>query len=440
MGINKLLKGVVVSICTATIFTGCGNKVEMEIVKEKESSIDGKQIELNLWSHYGGMENVISSFEKENPNVKVNLKVFEHIEYEKEYKKSLMLENGEADLFIIDSNDYGNFNSINGLENLLKTEYNARSYEKDFDKELWELGKSLDKRELLGIPIASAPIVTYYRKDIMEKYGFPGEPEELAEFMKDKENWFEIGKTLKKDGISIVQWYAELVRISSSNMPYFNENLEYQRNDKDFEEAIDIAIKAQEFGLGAHADIWMEAGMKALKEDKLAMLYLGSWGSNDLANMVPEQKGKWRVTSLPFGLYGWNNASIMAMAGNSTKKEVAWKFIEHIAFKHVDADSVGNLPGYLPFRKQNEANKPNEFLGGQNEQEVYKNSLEKTEEYSVTPLDKDAFSLWDQEVNDGLEEGLTASHIMQNISAQIENKFSKTIELLKEESKIGKEE
>ena len=348
----------------------------------------------------------------------------------------MIKEKGDADILIIDSNEYGEFNSINGLENLLDDKYNVTQYKDDYDKELWELGKSIDKTKLLGLPIASAPIVTYYRVDIMEDYGFPSDPKELAEFMRDTDNWLEIGKKLKADDKYIVQWIGDIVRISTSDMAYFNENLEYQRDTERFKEAIEIAMKGRDLGLSPYNDIWSENGIKMLKEDKFAMLYLGSWGASELEALVPEQKGKWRVTALPFGVYGWNNASIVSIPENSKNKEAAWKFMEYYIFKHNDKNRLGSVSGYLPFRGVEENLKhKNEFLGGQEDQRVYEELMSKTQEYSVTPLDKDVFKLWDDIVNEGLENGDKSDEILANIKSQINSKFSNEIKILKNKIK-----
>ena len=424
---KKVLKSILAMTIMMTTFISCGSA---DVVESGESvGNNNEDVVIELWSYYE-MGDVIASFEKENPGIKVNLTTFDYDEYELEYKKSLLKDTGDGDLFIIDSNEFGEFNTIRGLEDLSKSDYTAMNYKDDFDEDLWEVGKSLDKSKLLGLAISSAPIVTYYRADIMEKYGFPSDPEELAEFMKDPENWLKIGKTLRADGIHIVQWVAETIKIATSNMPYFNENLEYQRDNDIFRDAITIARDARSLSIPAFADIWSDDGEKLLKEGKLAMLYLGSWGASELEGKVPEQSGLWRATALPFGVYGWNNASMISMAANSTKKEAAWKFIEYYVFKYNDKERVGNVAGYLPLREIENLDRENEFLGGQKEQKLYEDLMSKTKEYPVTPLDSEAFELWDNIVNDGIENGLSSDKIMENIRLQVELNFKDQREVL----------
>ncbi|MGL4848457.1 MAG: ABC transporter substrate-binding protein [Clostridium sp.] len=433
---NKKFIRVILLILCMIFLVGCGASTKEEETIDSKAEAEDGVITLNLWSYFGGLEEVIKEFEKENPNIKINLKVFTYGEYEMPYKKSLLKEEGDADLFIIDSNHYGEFNGIEGLENLLKEDYGLEKYKKDFDKELWELGESIDGSEMLGLSVASAPIVTYYRADIMEKYGFPSEPKELAKFMENKENWFKIGETLRNDNIYIMQWVAEMIRVSTSEMPYFNEKLEYVRDNEKFKEAIEIAAASHTKGLSPLTDIWSEKGQKLLKDNQIAMLYLGSWGANELQTMVPEQKGKWRVTSLPFGNYGWNNATLVSMAKNSKNKAAAWKFIEFYIFKYNDLGRLGSVSAYEPFRNNSDTMKhKNEFLGGQKEQKLYEESMMKTEEYKVTALDYKAFKLWDNIFNLGVSEGKSVDEIMKAINDAMEREFIKEKEILLKEQK-----
>ena len=124
------------------------------------------------------------------------------------------------------------------------------------------------------------------------------------------------------------------------------------------------------------------------------------------------------------------------MAENSSKKDVAWKFIEYYVFKYQDVNRIGNVAGYLPFRNSEKTlNNESEFLGGQKEQELYENIMAKTKEYPVTPLDNSAFYIWDEQVNIGLDDELSIDEIMINIRNQIEHELSEDIEILKEQIK-----
>lgn len=416
-----------------SILLGCNNKNNHD---EKESLVETNNkdeiIELNIWSYYGGMEDIIKTFEDKYPNIKVNLKNFSYEEYVNEYKKSLLLNEGQADILIIDSNEYGEFNSIKGLEDLLDDRYNVKSYQKEFDEDLWNLGLALNKEELLGIPISSAPIVTYYREDILGKYGFPTEPKELAEFMKDSENWLNIARKLKEEDIYIFQWYSEIVKVASSGMPYFDSELKYLRDNEEFKGAIDIAIKANSENLALLKDIWSPSGKEALQQGKLAMVYLGSWGTNELKTLAPNLSGKWRVTELPFGVYGWNNSTLLSIPKNSPNKDAAWKFIEHHVFQYNDKGRIGNVSGYLPFReKEKYKGIGNEYLGGQKEQLVYEEVMDKVREYPVTPLDKKAFEIWDLAIRHGGDKDLSSEEIMNNIRESIREQLSKEIEILR---------
>lgn len=426
---KKILKIIFMGIVSMGLIGCSGGESKGE---EQGSDILDKnqKATLTIWSHYDDFSEAIEGFNKTYPNIEVKVESIPHTEYIEKYKSGLSSENG-PDLLIIDSNDYSEFNTTKSLENLLKPEYGISKYEENFDKELWQVGKSIDDKELLGIAFASAPMVTYYRADILEEYGFPSDPEELGEFMEDKDNWLEIARALKKDDKYILQWIAESTKIYTADMPYYNEKLEYQRINKKFMEGIELAKEVHKDRLFAYTDIWSDLGRKYLAEDKLVMLYLGSWGADELKSIVPEQEGKWRATRLPFGQFGWNNASIISMNANSKNKELAAKFIEYYSFEYVNKNSVKNVPGYLPLREEKKKNKvSNEFLGGQDEKSLYDYLMSNTEEYKITPFDSKAFLLWDELIDTGLQEGLSVEKIMDNIEEEEKKRFKEEKEII----------
>ena len=423
---KNLFKIIMLSI-TLVFLVGCTNKaVNENNINGKEDSKEEKdgKVELELWSYYDA-DKLIKNFEEKNPNIKINQKIIKFDDYIDGVKKGLTEENG-PDILIIDSNQYGDFISIDALEDMSKKEYDILRYKDDYDKDLWELGMSLDKKRLLGLPFASAPLVTYYRADIMEKYGFPSEPNELSKYMENPNNWIKMAERLKSDGIYMLQWAAEITKIYTADMPYFDGQLKYERNNDKFKKGIEIAKEVKDKSLIPYTDIWSPLGKEYLQDGKFAMLYLGSWGARELEAMVPDQSGKWRVTSLPFGVNGWNNSSIISVTKKCTNKNEAMDFVKESVFEQYDKEAVGSVNGYLPFRNNEDTlKKENKFLGGQREQAFYEEVMEKTKEYCVTPFDERAFKLWDRVLNEGLDEEMESDKIMKNISDEIEKEFSR---------------
>ncbi|MGL5676254.1 MAG: ABC transporter substrate-binding protein [Cellulosilyticaceae bacterium] len=413
------------------VLVGCGQgtpRVE-EGEKEVVPVVEEKRT-LEIWTHYNEFDQTIESFKEKHPEVEVVVKTIPFTEYEVSYFNGLM-QGCEADLMFIDSNDFGGFRALDVFEDLNQAPYNAGTYQNAYDKEMWEIGKSFDKTRLNGIAVASAPVVTYYRADIMEKYGFPSEPEELGGFMEDPAHWLEIALKLKEDNIYITQWIAEPLRVMGTSMPYFNENLEYMRDNNKVKQMIEIGQELDRNNALAYVDVWVEEGEAYLRNDQLAMLYLGSWGTEQIEKWVPEQAGKWRATRLPFNTYGWNNSSLMCIPTTSDDKELAWEFIEDHIFKNDPQIRVGSVAGYLPNRKNPEAMAiENAFLGGQKEQELYEQLMEHTNEYTITPLDEKAEAIILDQVNKGVTEGATADVILERIKYEIETQLKEDKEIL----------
>ncbi|MGL4821005.1 MAG: ABC transporter substrate-binding protein, partial [Bacilli bacterium] len=351
-------------------------------------------------------------------------------EYVDKYMDALITGDG-PDIMIIDSNEFGRFNSLQAFADL--EALGAAQYKDETDPDLWRLGNTFDQKKLIGLPFASAPLVTYYRADIMEENGFPSDPVELGNFMADPKNWMRMAEKLKENDHYVIQWAGDPIRLVSHSQPYFDENLNWVMTNDKFRDMIDITRTARDKNLVAYTDIWSEDGKDKLQNGGFAMLYLGSWGARELeTNMAPDQKGKWRVTRLPFDLYAMNNATIMSVPANAQNQELAWDFIEYYTYIAPHDQLLGSVASYLPGRNHPDAiAHVNEYLGGQKDQVMYESITEKTKEAAITPLDKDAYAIWDRQINIGLEEKYTTDQIIENINKTIEKELSTKREHLK---------
>lgn len=419
---NIINISIIIGITLIFAIQGMAVNKDIEIVSKEKVSKATNDNEIVVWTHFP-IDQRIEKFNEMYPDIKVKQEVFTYEEYTSKYLDALI--SGEVpDVMVIHSEHFGDFNSINGLDDLNSDIYDFAKYKKDFDKELLEVGKSLDSSKQLGIAYATSPIVTYYRKDIMEKYGFPSEPEELANYIESKENYLNIARTLAKDNIYLNQTPSELIHLINTSQPILNEKFEYQRNNDSVKEAMEISNTMRKESLIAYKSIWSEEGQEDIRNDKFAMIFLGSYGADQIKEWAPDQDGKWRVTRLPLGVYGWSNSTILSIPEKSKNKDGAWKFIEFISFLEDEGALTQSVYGYLPKRGiPSELELRNDYLGGQKDKAFYEDVLSKTEEFQPTPLDRIATESWNEIVTKELESNNDVDLMMENITNYINNKI-----------------
>lgn len=388
--------------------------------------------ELSLWAYYKGFDQLIPQFQERYPNVNVTVKDFEYGSYENEFLQALA-DGSVPDIMLVDSAQFASFASIKGVENLLDPPYNAEMYEKDFSPGLWRSNMSLDRKRLIGFPLSSSPILTYYRKDVMEKYGFPSEPKALGDYMADPENWLNMAKTLKKDGIYLTQWDPEVVLNYERTQSIFDDQLRFQRNNDRFKEAIDIAKVVNDLNLAAHIDVWTSSGEEAVRKGTIAMMYMGTWGGDQIQAWAPESAGLWRETRLPFDLYGWQNSANFILPSAGKQKELAWKFIEfYVTESSKNGGMGGTVPAYLPARGNPTALvSVNPYMGNQPVYALHEELVGRMSEFAPTPLDAKAGAIWNEMLTQGIERKLDTAAMLDGIEEKIVSSLATEIDILK---------
>lgn len=424
---------------TVLVLTGCQQNTAVPAATPSPSPglqrLSKEPVELEFWSYYAGWDSAIQAFENKYPNVTVKVKTFSFDTYTNEYLKAIA-DGNTPDVMLTDSEQFGQFTAINGVEDLQN--YGAGKYQKDFSESLWNSNLSQDETKLVGFPLGTSPLVTYYRADIMKQYGFPSEPEELGKYMEDPENWLKIAKTLKKDNRYITQWSPEAVQIFESTRGLFDSNLNFLRNNDTFIKAIEISKQVNNHALEASIDIWTPSGAQAVNSGQLAMLYLGTWGAAQIKEWAPDSAGKWRETRLPFNQYGWVNSSNFILPSAAKNKDWAWKFIE---FCVTDWSTQGNgdgVPAYLPARGNPEKlARKDDYYGGQKLYALHEELVQKMKEYKLTPLDLKARKIWSDHIAFAIERNQDAGEVLYQTQEDLRTSLSREIEILLKDRKAA---
>jgi multiple sugar transport system substrate-binding protein len=430
---KKTMMSILSMLIAAAALNGCSDKTSVQVeappAPEKANELSMEPIQLEVWAYYAGWDSIEQGFEEKYPNVDVKVKTFTFDTYTDAYEEALA--NGEApDVMVADSAQFGQFTTIAGLENML--DYGAEQFQADFSESLWASNYSFDGKSMIGFPYGSSTLMTFYRADIMEQYGFPSEPEELAQFLENPDNWLAIARALKKDNRYIAQWATEIISLYDSTQGVFNENVEFLRNNEIYLNALNFVKKIHEEGLTSMKDVWTDSGAQMVRDGDLAMLNLGTWGADQIKVWAPDTAGKWRATRLPFNLHGWANSGSFMIPSASDQKDWAWEFVKYTSTEWTLKGYGNSVAAYIPARAiAQKMEETNDFFGGQKLYALNMQLTENMKEYKLTPLDERAKAIWSQTINTGIERKKDAQTIINDAEQAIQTEMGKEIAILK---------
>jgi multiple sugar transport system substrate-binding protein len=381
--------------------------------------------ELELWSFDPKMfPETVEAFQAKYPNVKINVINMDIKEMHDKALTAIAAGTGGPDILFLEGAYFKRFTAIEGLEDLLQEPYDAGQFKGDFTEANWSRWMSIDGKRLIGMPWDMPPAVTFYRADILEENGFPTDPAELMQFMADPNNVMNMARTLKSKGIYMFEWRDQPVGLMNSGISFFDNDLNYRRNTEGFAKSIDLSKQIAQEELFLGQSMWAEEGQQAIKNGKLAFLYMGSWGKSIVQGWGgPEQAGKWRATGLPFGAYGGNGGSVLSILSQSKNKQLAWEFIKFTLASpegQLIWTNKGIMPGWKPAWEFPEfKNVKNPYFGDQNLNQLYAALLDKVPSSTETPLDDKANEIWGKGIGEIMDKNLDAKAALQKIQDDI---------------------
>jgi multiple sugar transport system substrate-binding protein len=381
--------------------------------------------EVNLWT-FGefGFNEIAALFNKEYPNIKINVTVMDFMEMHDKLHTTLGAGTGAPDIVVIEGGQFGRYNSLGVLEDLSKPPYNADKYKADTSRYNWERWLSVDGKNLVAMPWDITPGVAYYRADIFEELGFPSDPEELAVYMEDPDQFISMAQTFKANGKVLFEWKDQAVQWFAGTKGYYDRDLKWTRNTDEIAKFLDISKKVTQLELAAGLSYWSEEGAQMVNNGTLPFVVFGSWGERPLKERHPDLAGKWRVTRLPLGMYGGMGGSGFAIPSQSQNKLAAWAFTE-FAMINEEAWKVFNKqsiqPGWKfmsskPWYEEQES----EYLGGQKPYKLYNSIVDKIEPINYTPLDGQAWPIWLEGILETVDKNLDSKAALQKIQENVE--------------------
>jgi multiple sugar transport system substrate-binding protein len=245
----------------------------------------------NVDNHKLWKETIIPTFEKENPDIKVEMTIYDHEAYKTQIRNFLPAEppdvvnwfSGNRMKFFVNQ---GLFEDVSDVwdQNNLHNELAAARSTMTVDGKQW------------GVPTTYYHWGFYYRKDIFAKYGL-GEPRSMADLM----NIFE---TLKKNGVTPIAigtkylwtaagWFDFLnLRINGYDFHMALMDGEVSYEDQRLDRVFDVwgEIAKSGYYIDNHASYSWQEGMAPMINGDAAMYLLGNFIIPDLMRAGLEGK------------------------------------------------------------------------------------------------------------------------------------------------------
>lgn len=362
--------------------TGCGGSSSQGDGASGNASAaaDGEQVTINVWAWEPTLSDVATAFEKENPNITVN--ITNAGTANEEYtalNNAISANSGAPDVAQIEYYAIPQFALSNALTDL--TAYGAGDYSDFYTTGTWS-SVTMGGDSVYALPVDSGPVAMFYNADVFEQAGIDVPTtwdEYLAAGEKLKtlgDDYYMAADSGAPDVFEELVWAAggQPFSVDGDNLTIaLDSDTGTQTAIAMYQELIDNNI------LDTTNGMWSDEWWRSLADGKIATILTGAWMPAMLQDGLENGSGAWRVATLPqFDAddpgTGENGGSSLAIMASSEKQEAAYKFINFAAHEREGIDIRIDL-GQFPADNEtlNDADflaKTSDYFGGQKINEV----------------------------------------------------------------------
>lgn len=360
--------GLLLTVLLLIAFTGCGN------------SGNAKQVEITLWTWQSTIKDFTSAFEKQHPNIHIN--VVNAGTNDDEYMQlsnAIEANSGVPDVVYMDYNAVQQFAVSNELRNLADFGFNTIA--KDYTDSSLAAVSSNGKH--YALPISAGPMVMFYNTKVFAKAGIEEPPATWEDFELDAHKIAALGKDTyitNDDGdaghLNSMIWQAGarpysvngdhlVIDLSSSKVKKFT-SMWQPLIDQDL---VDTSTKS-----------WSQDWYQGLSEGHIATILTGAWMTTTLKRNLPKTSGDWRISTMPqyansqhTNSENGGGALALPASADEAKAKAAYEFAKWYA--HEDGVDINlKQDGIPPLRSvltdKDYLQQTDSFFGGQQTHQV----------------------------------------------------------------------
>lgn len=344
MKMKKVLSTILVTVMAVSMLSGCG------AAEPKEESSEDGVITLNYWTWFPStdqIEETVAAFEKENPDIKINMTVMESKTFQEKVPLALSTEENidvigvQPSAFAEEIQDY-----LADLDELMPEVY-GENWKDEYSEKCLEQGNQLTGGATKMLVLTnSGSCIGYYNAKLLEELGceVPTTLEEyktVAEKLKEKYPDKYAGVFAGKEA-----WVMDemMLTVMGQQGDYYNQ-WRYNGADvdsKEFEQAFDGFKKYFDEGIftADTLDLDYASAAEEFANGDALVYYMGSWESPLLSQTLREGNGIALEDVGAMALPVVNESGVatvrsyidsgIGVVDYSKKKEAAAKFVAYL--------------------------------------------------------------------------------------------------------------
>lgn len=375
---KKLVSLLVAAILVISL-AACSNS-------EKASSDGDKKITLWYWNR-GLDEKVLEKVKEEFPNIEFETK---KLPPGKDYKTKLLTllrsknSDDSPDLVLLNtwvsellpySDKFVNLYDNGGKE--LESQFPA-----------WKIGQAItgDKKNMIALPVDTAPTGFFYREDIFKKADIANSPEELSEKLQTWDGYINVLTQLKEkeNAFAVSSMGDEFSNyLNKLDKRFFDTDNEFIGDQQHIKDIWDKVVELNEKGLVADNIVAQDQEWNAAINNNNIVGYDGPvWAKDIIIDTTPNTSGLWKVARSPLGDGNDGGSFLAVLSSSKNQKESVEisKFITNAENQVTSYQNISLFPSHNDALNSEEIAHEEEFFGGQNTTKVFSESAKNVKE------------------------------------------------------------
>lgn len=374
MRLNTKIAAGIISVSVLLGTAACGSSLSSSV---DSSTAESGSVEFWGWDSGNSMKKIIAAFNEKYPKITVKFNATGNAQdTATALANAIAAGNGAPDVVMLEDPVVQQFAVQNQVEDL--SQYGADKLKSDFTAGPWS--KLQYKSHPYGLPIDSGPEMFFYNKTIFDKAGITEPPKTWDEYYQDAKKIHALGSNYyitnnAGDGNNFQPFTAQIWQAGAQPWKVNGDKLTINMTkDSGVKKYIELQQKLiDEDLINTKVANWSDDWNRGLNDGTIASLTIGAWMPVNLKSGAPDQKGNWRVASVPQWKEGDNQGSedggsALSLVSTSKNKKAAYTFISYMT--HGDGAKLMADTGTFPSLKslltaKDFVDKTDDYFGGQ---------------------------------------------------------------------------